>query len=124
MWGVKAHGVPHSDTAKVAVVTIMLSPASGFSARLEASDGSRKRRDTGPSLSPGQRATLTHIADSRGGVRHCELPAGDLVTLLRSYLVRFTTPDIVEATARGRQVLEACAPVRATAETDGVSPKP
>jgi len=58
------------------------------------------------SLSATQRATLTRIAGKRGGVRHCDLPAGDLVTLLRSYLVRFSTPDLVEATARGRQALE------------------
>jgi hypothetical protein len=58
------------------------------------------------SLSTTQRATLTRIADKRDGVRHCDLPAADLVTLLRSYLVRFSTPDLVEATARGRQALD------------------
>ncbi len=67
--------------------------ASGFPTRLQ-------------ELSAAQRATLTRIAGQRDGVLHRELPACDLVTLLRSYLVRFSSPDVVEATARGRQVLE------------------
>ncbi|HEX9342442.1 MAG TPA: hypothetical protein VF995_02340 [Actinomycetota bacterium] len=87
----------------------MSSSASGFSMRLQAGE----RRDTATSLSAAQRATLTRIADKRDGVQHCDLPAGDLVTLLRSYLVRFSTPDLVEATARGRQALEGDAPAQA-----------
>ncbi len=101
----------------------MSSSASSFSVRLQGgerhparpAEPSRTRdaiRKQSPdlSLSAAQRATLTCIAGKRDGVRHCELPATDLVTLLRSYLVRFSTPDMVEATARGRQVLEADSP--------------
>jgi hypothetical protein len=56
-------------------------------------------------LTDAQHAALQHIARRFSGVPHCEVPAEDLVALLREELVQFRTADLVEVTPHGRWVL-------------------